>query len=130
MAKKTLQFFFFFFLTLIVVIQTQKSYASHIIGGEITYTCVGSNNFDLHLDLYRDCNSGTGFDNPLYITVFNDAGMVLKTENMGGPSITTLDWTEGVEGICLINGVTVCVQQGAYNKSNVALTGSAGKIYD
>lgn len=117
----------FFFLTLIVVIQTQKSYASHIIGGEITYTCVGGNNFDLHLDLYRDCNSGTGFDNPLYITVFNDAGMVLKTENMGGPSITTLDWTEGVEGICLINGVTVCVQQGAYNKSNVALTGSAGK---
>lgn len=77
-------------------------------------------------DLYRDCNSGTGFDD-LYITVFNDAGMVLKTENMGGPSITTLDWTEGVEGICLINGVTVCVQQGAYNKSNVALTGSAGK---
>lgn len=39
----------FFFLTLIVVIQTQKSYASHIIGGEITYTCVGGNNFDLHL---------------------------------------------------------------------------------
>ncbi|MEY4460081.1 MAG: hypothetical protein RL429_70, partial [Bacteroidota bacterium] len=34
------------------------SSAAHLVGGEITYTCLGSNQYQVKLRIYRDCFSG------------------------------------------------------------------------
>lgn len=53
--------------------------ASHIVGGEFTYKCVGTNRYEFTLNLYRDClppSQGGGNpnaladDDPAYITIF------------------------------------------------------------
>lgn len=40
----------------IFVLFSVKIYASHAMGGELTYTCVGGNSFVFQLVFYRDCN--------------------------------------------------------------------------
>ena len=32
--------------------------AAHVIGGELTYKCLGSGSYQFTLKLYRDCNGG------------------------------------------------------------------------
>lgn len=49
MSKKLL-----FVLLLLVILPNIR--ASHVMGGEITYTCIGNNTFIFELVFYRDCN--------------------------------------------------------------------------
>ena len=35
-----------------------KTYATHIVGGEMSYTCLGDNLYQVKLILYRDCAAG------------------------------------------------------------------------
>ena len=50
--------------------------AGHIVGGEFYYTCLGNNQYEFTLKVYRDCfasgpNVATSFDEPAYIGVFD-----------------------------------------------------------
>ena len=61
------------FLSLIsaLVLSTQL-YASHIVGGDMYYDCLGGNTYQITLKIYRDCLSdGADFDPILPVTVFN-----------------------------------------------------------
>lgn len=49
-----------------------KLHATHIVGGEITYRCLGDNNFEITLTVYRDCFNGQPpFDTVASIGVFD-----------------------------------------------------------
>ena len=49
-----------------------KSYATHIVGGEMTYRCLGNNQYEISLTIFRDCDTGIPwFDNPASIGVFS-----------------------------------------------------------
>ncbi len=50
--KFTLKLFLAFFISLSAIQQTS---ASHLMGGDITYTCVGNNSYDFTAQFYRDC---------------------------------------------------------------------------
>lgn len=65
------------------------SYASHIIGGEIYYDYLGNNQYKITIEIYRDCNSNMGYDNPLHYTVFNGNGTVLSEYTIPQFIITT-----------------------------------------
>ena len=44
--------------------------ATHIVGGEMNYRCLGDDQYEITLSVYRDCiNAGydTEFDDPAYI---------------------------------------------------------------
>ena len=56
-----------------------NSWASHIIGGEIYYDSLGNNQYKITIEIYRDCNSATGFDNPLNYTIFLADGSIFMT---------------------------------------------------
>lgn len=54
--------------------------ATHIVGGEITYKCLGNNQYEITLTVYRDCYTGVPwFDSPASIGIF-DANWNLKEE--------------------------------------------------
>ncbi|MDQ3191467.1 MAG: hypothetical protein M3Q58_07735, partial [Bacteroidota bacterium] len=48
--------------------------ATHISGGEITYTCLGPNQFEVTLTLFRDC-SGSTMSTSEWITFSNTCGL-------------------------------------------------------
>jgi len=64
--------------------------AAHIVGGEIYYHCLGSDNYLITLKVYRDCYaSGPNvayFDNPVQIMMggkFTKRGLVLQVATEG-----------------------------------------------
>ncbi len=68
-------------LALIFMLTSFTTKASHIIGGEMHYTCVGSEYYHLYLTCYKDCSNpgAPPFDNPCIIGVFNNSGVLLQT---------------------------------------------------
>jgi len=69
-------------IVLCLLFISNSSIASHIVGGEITYTCLGNNTYEFTVNIYRDClppSQGGGnpaalqSDNPAFITIFNGA---------------------------------------------------------
>ncbi|MBK8927996.1 MAG: hypothetical protein IPM74_19365 [Crocinitomicaceae bacterium] len=51
--------------------------ASHIVGGEVYYDCLGGTTYTITFKIYRDCNSTTPYDTDLPVTVFNGVGAIL-----------------------------------------------------
>ncbi|PSJ71927.1 hypothetical protein C7N43_36825 [Sphingobacteriales bacterium UPWRP_1] len=98
--------------------------AEHLVGGEISYECLGGNTFRVTLTIYRDCySSGADFDNPASITIFNAAGNVVDDYNLYFPDVEQLPIT--TEGLCLETVPDVCVERGVYQR-NINLPPNAG----
>ncbi|MEM7104226.1 MAG: PKD domain-containing protein [Bacteroidota bacterium] len=50
----------------------QTGFATHIVGGEINYRCLGNDQYEISLQIFRDCFTGQPwFDNPASIGIFN-----------------------------------------------------------
>ncbi|MBN8697453.1 MAG: gliding motility-associated C-terminal domain-containing protein [Bacteroidetes bacterium] len=45
----------FLFVVLFIGILSKSTFASHIAGGEITYNCLGNNQYEINLNLFVDC---------------------------------------------------------------------------
>jgi hypothetical protein len=83
--------------------------ASHIIGGYITYRCLGNNNYEITLVVYRDCYNGVPLlDNPAHLGLFDLNNNIFLYKN---DSITTND-TLFTPGDCI--PTNICFQRGTY----------------
>src|SRR5882762_7523125 len=68
-------FFSVLFFTSTAILFPLQVFASHIVGGELTYECLGNNNYLITLKVYRDCFNGTtGYDDPTNIFVYDGLG--------------------------------------------------------
>jgi len=61
------------FLTLFILAMTCQSKASHIAGADLTYQCLGGNDYLITFTLYRDC-SGVTVENPVTIHFQSSCG--------------------------------------------------------
>jgi hypothetical protein len=104
--KKTITLFFIFFLA-------QFSYAAHLVGGEITYTCVGNNQYQVKLRIYRDCFSGGAqFDNTVNFSVYNLAGTLVTNPTVSkGPTVSV---PAGTGNPCLTTPPNICTEYADY----------------
>ena len=93
-------------------------YTAHIVGGEVTYECLGNNNYRFTLQIYRDCDSGGAqFDsfgpNSLIGTVSIYRGTSLVDNvNLSSPITESIPPT--LVNPCLIIPDNVCVERGTY----------------
>ncbi len=89
--------------------------ATHIVGGELTYECLGGDEFQVNLTVYKDCDGGLAvpFDNPAYLTIYNDFGFVAGTLELFNPDTTTLEPV--IDGLCLESVPDICVRRGVYS---------------
>jgi gliding motility-associated-like protein len=101
-----------FFLFLLFSTQVKSE---HLIGGELYYTCLGNNQYQLTLKIYRDCFSlGAPFDANAVLTIFNaNNGTVLNNSWSGFTSMTLPIVGSGP---CFIPPTNVCVQEGIYQR--------------
>ena len=98
-------------LAFLLTIQV-SGFSKHIIGGVLSYECLGGGTYKFTMKMYRDCYdpTGAGFDNPAPFTFFK-----------GNQEITTMmvnaQMIEDVDPPpipCLILPDNVCVQEGIY----------------
>ncbi len=57
-----------------------SAWATHIVGGELNYRCLGNDEFEITLSVYRDCFNGVPyFDNPAAIGIFDANNQLIDT---------------------------------------------------
>ncbi|MDO7600997.1 MAG: hypothetical protein MUQ73_00355, partial [Schleiferiaceae bacterium] len=100
-------------ITASLLLTGQTMDAAHLVGGEITYTCLGSNSYQITLRIYRDCNSGgAGFDNSVNFSVYDISGNLLFNPSVTkGPTITV---PTGTGNPCLTIPPNICTEYAEY----------------
>lgn len=96
--------------------------ASHIVGGEMSYECIGNNQYRITLNVYRDCQSTnqqgqtTPFDNNASITIYrvNNSGIYIQHSALQVPLQTQTNINIDLSNPCLIPPSNVCVDRGYY----------------
>jgi len=93
--------------------------ATHIVGGEMTYRCLGNNEYLITLVIFRDCffgNPAAGFDSPASIGIFNGANNAYLRQvlvfPMGNDTLQPI-----LSGECFVAPPTVCVHTTTYQAS-------------
>jgi gliding motility-associated-like protein len=104
--KRPLLLLFFALLSL-------KSFSTHIVGGEIYYDYLGSNNYRITLKVYRDCFNGVPqLDDPATIFIYNSAGTFIDSVEIPFPGSVQLPPT--INNPCFTPPTDVCVEEGIY----------------
>lgn len=49
---------------------TSPMFATHIVGGDLSYICVGPGQYEFELIIYRECQAGSNFDGQPNINIF------------------------------------------------------------
>lgn len=115
-------------LIALLMLITPTVYGAHLVGGEISYKCVGSNAsgniYQIRLIVYRDCNSsGAAFDQAAPISIYGGASqnIVVQTVNVARGAIVGIPAV--VANPCLQTPPNVCTERATYT-TNVVLTPS------
>ena len=83
----------------------------------MTYTCLGGNQYEIRLVIYRDCGptnvNGTGFDLSGTISIYNNENIEVQSIVISDPVSTILS-NETVGNDCLELPTDLCIEQGVY----------------
>lgn len=91
------------------------SHASHIVGGEMYYDCLGNGQYRITVKVYRDCfSTGAQFDSPLPVSIFTGNNQFVRTENFTFPGSVTIPVT--FNNPCVTPPNNICVQEAIYTK--------------
>lgn len=93
-----------------------SAFATHIIGGEIYYDCLGGDEYKVTVDLFRDCNStGAAFDSPLKLAIYRADGSLFQNVAINFPGSTTIPLQ--FDNPCVTTPSNICVQRALYTKT-------------
>lgn len=70
-----------FFITLFLLSMGQTAKATHAVGADLTYTCVGGNTYEVTLRFYRDCGGTSAPSNPT-ISIVGNSGCASVTSSL------------------------------------------------
>ncbi|MES2140481.1 MAG: PKD-like domain-containing protein [Bacteroidota bacterium] len=102
-----------YILLLFLTLLSLKNFATHIVGGEIYYDCLGGNNYRITLKAYRDCFNGIPpFDNPASVFIFNSSGTFIDSLEIPAPASVILPFP--LSNPCLVPPTNICVEQAIY----------------
>ena len=101
---------------LFIILYGSIAMASHIVGGEIFYDCLGNGQYQVTVKIYRDCNStGAQFDQNLPITVFNGNNTQIDNFTIPFPGSTTLAVNFN-NNPCISVPTNICIEEAIYQK--------------
>ncbi|MEM6319806.1 MAG: gliding motility-associated C-terminal domain-containing protein [Bacteroidota bacterium] len=97
--------------SLFYLLACQNLLATHIIGGEMNYRCLGNKEFEVSLTVYRDCFLGEAqLDDTAYVAIFNDVGQLVRTLPILLGKIDTITQIDE----CLLIPPNICVETTTY----------------
>ena len=102
---------YLYVFALLLIVQV-SGFSKHIIGGVLSYECLGGGTYRFTMKMYRDCYdpTGAGFDNPAPFTFFK-SDQEIETIMVNAQVIEDVDPPPIP---CLILPDNVCVQEGIY----------------
>lgn len=118
-----------------VLFFTENAQASHIVGGDLSYRCLGGNQYEIRMIIRRDCNNANpeaDFDDPAAIFVYDGNGNPVQNVGNGGIILLNLismdtisssfddDCSNIVSSLCIqeavyIDTITLPRRPGGYN---------------
>ena len=103
---------------LILMVLPQSSRATHIVGGELNYTCLGGETYEITLTIFRDCeNAEADFDPFASVGIFNN-NILVTNIGFGGQVLIPLMEIDTLEPVlfneCLVIPPEVCVDTTNY----------------
>ena len=112
------------FVTAILLGFLYTARASHLVGGELSYRCLGGNNYEVTLKIYRDCINGQApFDNEAAVFIYDASGAHIQTLLLPFPGSTQVPST--INNPCFTPPANVCVEE-AVDQQTVNLSVSSG----
>lgn len=101
------------FFSLLLSFSFGKVQATHIVGGEINYRCLGNNMYEISMRIFRDCDTGNPwFDNPASIGVFDVNNNLVFDLRLYMRENDTLDLH--LSDPCLVVPPNVCIHTTSY----------------
>jgi gliding motility-associated-like protein len=101
------------YLTILLLCLSFYLSATHIVGGEINYRCLGNNQYEITLRVFRDCDTGVPwFDNPASVGVFNAQDSLIFDLRLLMRENDTLDLN--LTDPCLVAPPNVCIHTTSY----------------
>jgi gliding motility-associated-like protein len=101
------------FLGLIILLSPKFVLGTHIVGGELTYQCLGNNNYQITLKLYRDCFGGQApYDDPAIVGIFNNNQILVSTVSLNFPGAQQIPAVN--ISPCLTPPGNICVEEAVY----------------
>jgi len=98
-------------LLFILIGGNQTAFATHIIGGEMNYKCLGNDQYQVSLTVYRDCYLGEApLDDTAYVAAFNIDGALVTTLPILLGQIDTINQVDA----CLLIPANICVETTTY----------------
>lgn len=98
---------------LVLLCSLKNSYASHIVGGVMTYECFPNNDYRINLTVFRDCNgAGAAFDAFAPIGVFDASGNLVNLLSVPFPGSSPVPII--LNNPCLVSPPNVCVEKAEY----------------
>lgn len=93
---------------------SENAQATHIVGGELFYDCLGGNNYRITLKIYRDCGplSEAPFDDPANISVFGANNQLILNLSLDFPGATNVPFV--ATNPCFQAPPNVCVEEAVY----------------
>lgn len=106
---------------------TDLGRATHLVGGEIYYDCLGSNQYRITLIVYRDCGptntNNTQFDSQAAITVFENNSLY---SNHATPYSTINLVPVDISDPCLVSPPNTCIEEAIYRQTVTLPPSAAG----
>ncbi len=121
---------FIILFNILLLVCSMQLKAGHIVGGQISYTYQSFNNYEVILQLYRDCNGSEASDNPAYVTIRNEAGFIINPNGSfgsGGAPIynPVIAPIETEVDPCFSDLPDICLEQNTYT-FDITLPQAAG----
>ena len=89
--------------------------ATHIVGGEMTYTCLGNNLYEIKLTIFRDCYSGIPwFDDPASVGIFDNEGSLVDEIPIDLDPMLNDTLNPNLNSDCFVAPPNVCVNTTTY----------------
>ncbi len=95
--------------------------ATHIVGGELNYECLGNDQYEISLTIFRDCFNGNPqayFDDPASIGVFDSNNNLVTSIGQNGQLLIPLMGDDTLNptlfDTCLVIPPEVCVHRTTY----------------
>lgn len=125
-----MRFKIIFFLLFAICFEVK---ATHVIGGTMTYECLGNNNYRISFTMLRDCINGVAqFDAPAAVGIFDNKGNLLT--KLGNKGIVYLYYTKQsipldrslIKDACILAPIpTDCIEEAKYT-ADIVLPFRAG----
>ena len=91
-----------------------RGYSAHLVGGELTYVCLGNNQYQIKLVVYRDCNStGAQLDPQSSIGIYDGVQPILL-HNLSVNKGPTIPVPANTGNPCLQAPPNICTEYAVY----------------